>query len=39
MLIGMNVSPCSVQLIRFEMEEHPHETSELTSNISAFVVV
>ena len=35
----MNVSPCSVQMIRFETEEHPHEIPELTSNISVLVAV
>ena len=34
MLIGMNVSLRSVQLNRFDTEEHPHETAELNSNIS-----
>lgn len=34
MLIGLNVSLRSVQLNRFDTEEHPHETSELNSNIS-----
>lgn len=30
----MNVSPRSVQLYRFDTEEHTHETAELYSNIS-----
>ena len=34
MLIGMNVSLRSVQLNRFDTEEHPHEMAELNSNIS-----
>lgn len=34
MLIGMNVSLRSVQLNRFDTEEHTHETVELNSNIS-----